>query len=243
MKLLLNVSHVILQRFTIIASSCSCYGVSSKDFCLLGSSSSSSSLDPSGSKGSTGWSGGFCFFVSRLRRIINRAHLLRQVLGLLFLGLLSTVRHLGFGFGHLLGLLLFSPSTMSNEERRKQAVYIYPSDSHEHSYHCTQDHTSAPRAIALTHVQSSDHLINCAILLHYFTTLAFIVQQAYIDARYIARFNAFALHNGRFRSCEFHTNIFFHMRLFRQEFTIQTKIYRSHEYFVASARAPIVKGP
>ena len=36
--------------------------------------------------------------------------------------------------------------------------------------------------------------------------------------------------------------IFFNIRLFRQQFTIQTKIYRSHEYFVASARAPIVEG-
>ena len=86
--------------------------------------------------------------------------------------------------------------------------YIYPSDSHEHPYQCTQDRKSAPRAIALTHVQSSDHLINCAILSHYFTTLAFVVQQSCIDARYIARFNAFALHNGRFRSCEFRRNIF-----------------------------------
>ena len=116
--------------------------------------------------------------------------------------------------------------------------YKYPSDSLEHLYHRTQDRTSTPRAITSTHVQSSDHLINCAILLHYFTTLAFIVQQSYIDARYITRFNVFALHNGRLDRANF-VRIFFHMQLFWHQFTIQTKIYRSHEYFVASACAPI----
>ena len=37
--------------------------------------------------------------------------------------------------------------------------------------------------------------------------------------------------------------LLFHMRLFRQQFTIQIYIFRSHDYLVASDRAPIVKGP
>ena len=54
----------------------------------------------------------------------------------------------------------------------------------------------------MAHVQSYDHLITRAILSHYLATLAFIVQQSHINARPIARFNAFASQNGRFRSCD-----------------------------------------
>ena len=65
-----------------------------------------------------------------------------------------------------------------------------------------QDRTSAARPIAIAHVQSYDHLITRAILSHYLATLAFIVQQSHINARPIARFNAFASQYGRFRSCD-----------------------------------------
>lgn len=58
------------------------------------------------------------------------------------------------------------------------------------------------------HLQSSNHLITCTTLSHYIPILAYIVQQLYIDARYIARFNAFASHNCRFRLYEFCTNTF-----------------------------------
>ena len=54
----------------------------------------------------------------------------------------------------------------------------------------------------MAHVQSYNHLITRAILSHYLATLAFIVQQSHINARPIARFNAFASQNGRFRSCD-----------------------------------------
>ena len=54
----------------------------------------------------------------------------------------------------------------------------------------------------MAHVQSYDHLITRAILSHYLATLAFIVQQSHINARPIARFNAFASQNSRFRSCD-----------------------------------------
>ena len=54
----------------------------------------------------------------------------------------------------------------------------------------------------MAHVQSYDHLITRAILSHYLATLAFIVQQSHINARPIARFNAFASQNGRLRSCD-----------------------------------------
>ena len=60
----------------------------------------------------------------------------------------------------------------------------------------------AARPIAMAHVQSYDHLITRAILSHYLATLAFIVQQSHINARPIARFNAFTSQNGRFRSCD-----------------------------------------
>lgn len=57
----------------------------------------------------------------------------------------------------------------------------------------------AARPIALTHVQSSDHLISRAILLHFLTNLAFIVQHSHTDTIYIARFNAIASHKRRFK--------------------------------------------
>lgn len=85
--------------------------------------------------------------------------------------------------------------------------YTPPPDSHEHSYHGTHDRTNAARPIALAHVPS-DHLITRAILSHYRTTLTFILLQSHLDARYIAKFNAFASYNGRFRWCEFRTNTF-----------------------------------
>ena len=82
-------------------------------------------------------------------------------------------------------------------------IYIYtPYESHEHSYDRTQDRTSAARPIAMAHIQSCDHMTTRAILSHYLATLAFIVQRSHINARPIARFNAFASQNGRFRSCD-----------------------------------------
>ena len=54
----------------------------------------------------------------------------------------------------------------------------------------------------MAHDQSYDHLITRAILSHHLATLAFIVQQSHINAKPIARFNAFASQNGRFRSCD-----------------------------------------
>lgn len=98
----------------------------------------------------------------------------------------------------------------------RYTVYI-PSDSYENSYDDTHDRTSVVRPMALPHVQSSDHLVFHAILSHYLTTLAFIVQHLHIDARYIARFNAFISHNGRSESFEFH-RVLFHMRLVWQQF-------------------------
>lgn len=83
-----------------------------------------------------------------------------------------------------------------------------PFDSPDRSYHGTHDRTSAPRPIALTPVQSSDHLITRDILSHYLTALAFTVQQSHIDTRYIARFNAFASHNVSFGACVFRRNTF-----------------------------------
>lgn len=57
-----------------------------------------------------------------------------------------------------------------------------------------------------------------AIPSHYLITLAFIVQKSYIDAKYIARFNVFTLHNSRFESGELSTSTFY-MQLFLQQFT------------------------
>ena len=77
--------------------------------------------------------------------------------------------------------------------------YIYtPNEWNEHSYDRTQDCTSTARPIAMAHVQSYDHLITRAILSHCLATLVFIVQQSHINARPIARYNAFASQNGRF---------------------------------------------
>ena len=75
------------------------------------------------------------------------------------------------------------------------------------------------RPIALAHVQSPDHLVSRAILSHYLSTVAFIVKQSHIDARYIARFNAFTSHTARLDPANF-VRILFQMRLFRQQFTI-----------------------
>ena len=100
-------------------------------------------------------------------------------------------------------LVIFLGVIFSQLKRVGNGRYIYtPYESHEHSYDRTQDRTSAARPIAMAHVQSYDHLITRAILSHYLATLAFIVQQSHINARPIARFNAFASQNGRFRSCD-----------------------------------------
>lgn len=66
--------------------------------------------------------------------------------------------------------------------------------------------------IALSHVQSFDHLITCAILSYiYLTILTFTAQHSQIYSRDTAKLNAFASHNDRFRSSEFCTSIFFHI--------------------------------
>lgn len=64
--------------------------------------------------------------------------------------------------------------------------------------------------IALSHVQSFDHLITCAILSYmYLTILTFTAQHSQIYTRDTAKLNAFASLNDRFRSSEFCTSIFF----------------------------------
>lgn len=65
--------------------------------------------------------------------------------------------------------------------------------------------------IALVHVQSSNHMCYP----HYLTTLAFILQQSHIEARY-------ALHNDHFISSKFRMNTF-QMWLFLQQFTVLSK--------------------
>lgn len=123
---------------------------------------------------------------------------------------------------------------------------------HKHIYHVTSSlvQTIPPLThmnirtmhckIALTHVQSFDHLITCAILSYmYLTILTFTAQHSQIYTRDTAKLNAFASHNDRFRSSEFCTSIFFHI--------ISATVYdpnltfRLHGYCVASACPPIVK--
>lgn len=66
--------------------------------------------------------------------------------------------------------------------------------------------------IALSHVQSFDHLITCAILSYmYLTILTFTAQHSQIYTRDTAKLNAFASLNDRFISSEFCTSIFFHI--------------------------------
>lgn len=96
-------------------------------------------------------------------------------------------------------------------------IYIYPSALHD----AMHEHTSAAGSIACLYLQSSDRLIIRNILLHYFITLAFIVQQLHIEARYIARFNAFAL---RFISCKFRKNTFLYA-------IISTTVYDPNLFF------------
>lgn len=91
---------------------------------------------------------------------------------------------------------------------------------HKHIYHVTLSlvQTIPPLThmnirtmhckIALTHFQSFDHLITCAIL-SYLTILTFTAQHSQIYTRDTAKLNAFASHNDRFRSSEFCTSIFF----------------------------------
>lgn len=96
-------------------------------------------------------------------------------------------------------------------------VYIYPSALHN----AMHEHTSAAGSIACVYLQSSDRLIIRNILLHYFITLAFTVQQLHIEARYIAKFNAFAL---RFISCKFRKNTFLYA-------IISTTVYDPNLFF------------
>lgn len=122
---------------------------------------------------------------------------------------------------------------------------------HKHIYHVTSSlvQTIPPLThmnirtmhckIALTHFQSFDHLITCAIL-SYLTILTFTEQHSQIYTRDTAKLNAFASHNDRFRSSEFCTSIFFFIS-FRQQYTIQISLFRLHGYCVASACPPIVK--
>ena len=128
----------------------------------------------------------------------------RRLLGLLNLRAQVKIqqRHMG-----VLALLNCRRQRQARQRRRWWVkpwieIYIPPYESHEHSYDQTQDRTSAARPIAMAHIQSYDHLITRAILSHYFATLSLIVQQSHINARPIARFNAFASQNGRFRSCD-----------------------------------------
>lgn len=91
---------------------------------------------------------------------------------------------------------------------------------HKHIYHVTSSlvQTIPPLThmniltmhckIALTHFQSFDHLITCAIL-SYLTILTFTAQHSQIYTRDTAKLNAFASHNDRFRSSEFCSSIFF----------------------------------
>ena len=76
------------------------------------------------------------------------------------------------------------------------------------------------RPIALTHVQSSDHLVSRAILSHYLSKVPFIVQESHIDARYIARFNAFTSHNARLDRANF-------VRILFSNAIISAKVYDS----------------
>lgn len=108
-------------------------------------------------------------------------------------------------------------------------------------YDETHDRTGSAHPIALAHVQSSDHLVIRAILSHNLTTLVFVVQQLHSDTRLIVKFNVFTSHNAHSESCEFRMSNF-HMRLFWQQFTNHIYFFQLHEYFVASARASIVKG-
>lgn len=93
---------------------------------------------------------------------------------------------------------------------------------HKHIYHVTSSlvQTIPPLThmnirtmhckMALTHVQSFDHLITCAILSYmYVTILTFTAQHSQIYTRDTAKLNAFASLNDRLRSSEFCTSIFF----------------------------------
>ena len=109
---------------------------------------------------------------------------------------------------------------MSTEERRKWAVYIPPLTRTSIR---TMERMIA-RPIALAHVQSSDHLVSRAILSHYLSTVAFIVQQSHIDARYIARFNAFTSHNARLDRANF-------VRILFSNAIISATVYDSYLIF------------
>lgn len=123
----------------------------------------------------------------------------------------STVCHLGYDccFCHLHGwhLLIFN--------------YVYRRASDKCGIYTPLTRTSIrtmERMIARApHVQSSDHLITRAILSHYLTTLAFVLQHSHtgviLDITRLHR-TMVALHRANFE------RILFHMRLFRQQFTI-----------------------
>lgn len=111
-------------------------------------------------------------------------------------------------FWLLLGRYHLLHLTISTDEHRKWAVCsIYPLWQVFIRWNAWLDETST-LPIALVHVQSSDHLVFHAILSHYLTTPAFIVQHLHIDTKYIARFNAFTMHNGRSKMCKFRTSTF-----------------------------------
>lgn len=108
-------------------------------------------------------------------------------------------------FCHLLGRI-YSCIQLFLLKRVGNGRYKYPPhppptpDSNDHSYHYS------PNCICIRSVvRSPDHLRDP---IAYLTPLAFILQQSYIDVRYIASFNEFASHTVCFGYCEFRTNTF-----------------------------------
>lgn len=107
---------------------------------------------------------------------------------------------------------------MSTEERRIWAVYIPPLT---HTMDCNI--TGAP------HVQSHwctfNRSITWSLAVSYLTPLVFIVQHLHIYTRYVAKLNAFASHNHRFRSIAFCTNNFFNVKLYRQQYRSKSQFF------------------
>lgn len=84
-----------------------------------------------------------------------------------------------------------------------RALEIYTSsDSRTHSYHGTHDRTSNRTYNRPTRGISRNPI---ALSFNSLSTVALILQQSHIDARYIARFNLLTSHNA---SVEFRTNTF-----------------------------------
>lgn len=111
--------------------------------------------------------------------------------------------------------------------------------SYEHSYHGLQNRRSTTHPIALAHVRSSDHLCDRIVSYksHFHCTKVSYIHKIYCKNLCIC------IAQYRFRSSECCTNIFFHMKLFRQQYTILISVFQLHEYCVASASAPIMKTP